>query len=46
MTSSICSLKGAGCEWGPGSPAVAAADGSQVDHTIWRPSWLIGSGPG
>ena len=25
---------------------LAAAGGSQVGHCIWRPPWLIGSGPG
>ena len=25
---------------------LAAADGSQIGHTIWRPPWLIGRGPG
>ena len=39
-----------GCEWVPAHQQycwwLAAADGSQVGHTIWRPPWLIGSGPG
>ena len=35
-----------GCEWVPARWWLAAADGSQVGHTIWRPPWLIGSGPG
>ena len=39
-----------GCEWDPAHQWhcwwLAAADGSQVGHTIWRPPWLIGSGPG
>ena len=25
---------------------LASADGSQAGHTIWRPPWLIGRGPG
>ena len=40
---------GRGCEWVPARQRycwwLAAADGSQVGHTIWRPPWLIGSGP-
>ena len=43
-----------GCLWGREWVAarqrycwwLAAAVGSQVGHTIWRPPWLIGSGPG
>ena len=39
-----------GCEWVPARQEycwwLAAADGSQVGHTIWRPPWLFGSGPG
>ena len=39
-----------GCEWDPAHQRhcwwLAAADGSQAGHTIWRPPWLIGSGPG
>ena len=39
-----------GYEWVPARQRycwwLAAADGSQVGHTIWRPPWLIGSGPG
>ena len=39
-----------GCEWVPAHQQycwwLAAADGSQAGHTIWRPPWLIGSGPG
>ena len=39
-----------GCEWVPARQQycwwVAAADGSQIGHTIWRPPWLIGRGPG
>ena len=35
------------CEWVPARQQycwwLAAADGSQVGHTIWRPPWLIGS---
>ena len=38
------------CEWDPARQRycwwLAAADGSQVGHTIWRPPWLIGRGPG
>ena len=38
------------CEWVPARQRycwwLAAADGSQVGHAIWRPPWLIGSGPG
>ena len=38
-----------GYEWDPARQRyfwwLAAADGSQVGHTIWRPPWLIGSGP-
>ena len=38
-----------GCEWDPAHQRhcwwLAAADGSQTGHTIWRPPWLIGSGP-
>ena len=38
-----------GCEWDPAHQRhcwwLAAADGSQAGHTIWRPPWLIGSGP-
>ena len=38
-----------GCEWDPAHQRycwwLAAAEGSQVGHTIWRPPWLIGSGP-
>ena len=37
------------CEWVPARQRycwwLAAADGSQVGHTIWRPPCLIGSGP-
>ena len=48
MTLSTWSLMGAGgglarqqyCWW------LAAADGSQIGHTFWRPPWLIGRGPG
>ena len=49
--SSTCSTMGVGgrCEWVPVHQRycwwLAAADGSQVGHTIWRPPWLIGSGP-
>ena len=36
-----------GCEWVPARQQycwwLAAADVSQVGHTIWRPPWLIGS---
>ena len=39
-----------GCEWVPARQQycwwLAVADGSQVGDTIWRPPWLIGSGPG
>ena len=39
-----------GCEWVPARQQycwwLAAADGSQAGHTIWRPPWLIGRGPG
>ena len=39
-----------GCEWDPAHQRhcwwLAAADGSQAGHTIWRPPWLIGRGPG
>ena len=39
-----------GCEWVLARQQycwwLAAADGSQVGHTIWRPPWLIGRGPG
>ena len=38
-----------GCEWDPAHQRhcwwLAAADGSQAGHTMWRPPWLIGSGP-
>ena len=38
-----------GCEWDPAHQRycwwLAAADGSPAGHTIWRPPWLIGSGP-
>ena len=38
-----------GFEWDPAHQRycwwLAAADGSQVGHTIWRPPWVIGSGP-
>ena len=38
------------CEWVPARQRycwwLAAADGSRVGHTIWRPPWLIGSGQG
>ena len=30
----------------PLARCLAAADGSQVGHVIWRPPWLIGTGPG
>ena len=37
-------------EWDPARQRfcwwLAAADGSQAGHTIWRPPWLIGRGPG
>ena len=39
-----------GCEWDSARQRycwwLAAADGSQVGHAIWRPPWLIGRGPG
>ena len=39
-----------GREWVPARQRycwwLAAADGSQVGHAIWRPPWLIGTGPG
>ena len=43
-----------GCLWGREWVAarqrycwwLASADGSQAGHTIWRPPWLIGRGPG
>ena len=39
-----------GCEWVLALRqecwCLAAADGSQIGHTIWRPPWLIGRGPG
>ena len=39
-----------GCEWVPARQRycwwLAASDGSQAGHTIWRPPWLIGRGPG
>ena len=39
-----------GCEWVPARQKycwwLAASDGSQAGHTIWRPPWLIGRGPG
>ena len=39
-----------GYEWVPAHQRycwwLAAADGSQVGHAIWRPPWLIGRGPG
>ena len=38
------------CEWVPARQQycwwLAASDGSQAGHTIWRPPWLIGRGPG
>ena len=38
------------CEWVPARQQYcwwfSAADGSQIGHTVWRPPWLIGSGPG
>ena len=38
------------CEWVPARQRycwwLAASDGSQAGHTIWRPPWLIGRGPG
>ena len=38
-----------GCEWIPARQRycwwLAAAGGSQVGHTIWRPPWLIGIPP-
>ena len=38
------------CEWDPARQRycwwLAAADASQVGHTVWRPPWLIGTGPG
>ena len=39
-----------GCEWVAARQRycwwLASADGSQAGHTIWRPPWLIGRGPG
>ena len=39
-----------GREWVPARQQycwwLAAADGSQAGHTILRPPWLIGTGPG
>ena len=43
---STCSTMGVGgCASGSQLASGIAADGSQVGHTIWRPPWLIGSGP-
>ena len=37
------------CEWVPARQQycwwLAASDGSQAGHAVWRPPWLIGRGP-
>ena len=39
-----------GCDWDSARQRycwwLVPADGSQVGHVIWRPPWLIGTGPG